>query len=449
MNGIDGLVEHVGRRLAGRTSRRGFLAQAGRVAVVVAGGSTIAVALERPAIARVCGQSGVSPKCPTYDCPDTWGWCWYAKGCCAGGLLKKICDCCAPNTPNPVGYCPSGNRVKCVVESCGADPRLQTRIIRRLRSHDMVELALTAGRTRFGEAGRPVAVLGDMGVRGLAAAALSLGRVADAPVLLTDPAALDGRVHDELGRLGTEFVLLVGGRFSPAVAAALVAEGRTVGFVTEQTDGILAAAEAARWSRARSGARSAVAVMPGIALNAVGAAAAFAAAKGWPLVIGDGPESLAVLHEPEPVRRTYVVTDDASHAGLFPGGEAIAATSAAGLAIGIADRMVAEGVSRDTVVLTPAEHTDAQLGLAALGAPMVTYRPGTLEGAWNWLHANRAGVQRAFVAGLADEFGDRPYYDLQSLLNEFEAHLLIGQSGQGLPVITQPRDERPIGKARR
>ena len=449
MNGIDGLVEHLGRRLASRTSRRGFLAQAGRVAVVVAGGSTIALALESPAIARVCGQSGVSPKCANYDCHDTWGWCWYAKGCCAGGLLKKICDCCAPNTPNPVGYCPSGTRVKCIVESCGADPRLQTRIIRRLRSHDPVELALTVSRTRFPETGRPVAVLGDLGARGLAAAALSLGRVAEAPVLLTDPAALDGRVHDELGRLGTEFVLLVGGRFSPAVTAALVAEGRTVQFVTEQADGILAAAEAARWSRARSGARSAIAVMPGIALNAVGAAAAFAAAKGWPLVIGDGPESLAVLHEPEPVRRTYVVTDVAAHAGLFPGGEAIAATSTAGLAIGIADRMVAEGVSRDTVVLVPAENTGAQLGLAAFGAPMVSFRPGTLEGAWNWLHANRSGVQRAFVAGLADEFAEEPYYELQSLLNEFEAHLLIGQAGQGLPVISQPHAERPIGKARR
>lgn len=449
MNGIDGLVEHVGRRLASRTSRRGFLAQAGRVAVVVAGGSTIAVALESPAIARVCGQSGVSPKCANYDCHDTWGWCWYAKGCCAGGLLKKICDCCAPNTPNPVGYCPSGTRVKCIVESCGADPRLQTRIIRRLRSHDAVELALTVSRTRYPETGRPVAVLGWSGNPGAMAAAASLRRVADGPVLLTDLTDLDPRVSEEMDRLGTEFVLLVGGGFSPPVLAALAAQGRTVHQIAvgPQVEDI--AAQAAAWSRARSGARTAVAVMPGVASNAVGAAAALAAAKGWPLVLGDGPQSQGVLRAPEPIERTLVVTDDARHVARFPGGEPIVATSAAALSVALADRMAAEAVSADTVVLTPVEHSGTQAALAAFGAPMLTYRPGTLEGSWNWLHAHRSGVQRAFVAGLADEFDEQPYYDLQSLLNEFEAHLLIGQAGQGLPVISQPRDERPIGKARR
>jgi hypothetical protein len=449
VNGVDGLVEHLGRRLASRTSRRGFLAQAGRVAVVVAGGSTIALALESPAIARVCGQSGVSPKCANYDCHDTWGWCWYAKGCCAGGLLKKICDCCAPNTPNPVGYCPSGTRVKCIVESCGADPRLQTRIIRRLRSHDAVELALTVSRTRFPQTGRPIAILGWSGNPGAMVAAASLQRVADAPVLLTELTGLDARVSEEMDRLGTEFVIVVGGGFSAPVLAALAAQGRTVHQIAAGPQVEDVAAQAATWSRARSGARTAIAVMPGVAFQAAGAAAALAAAKGWPLVFGDGPGSQAALREPEPVQRTLVVTDDAAHAGRFPGGQPIAATSAAALSVALADRMAGEGVSGDTVVLTPVEHAGTQAALAALGAPMLTYRRGTLDGAWNWLHAHRAGVQRAFVAGLPDEFDDKPYYDLQSLLNEFEAHLLIGQAGQGLPVISQPRAERPIGKARR
>lgn len=449
MNGVDGLVEHLGRRLASRTSRRGFLAQAGRVAVVVAGGSTIALALESPAIARVCGQSGVSPKCANYDCHDTWGWCWYAKGCCAGGLLKKICDCCAPNTPNPVGYCPSGTRVKCIVESCGADPRLQTRIIRRLRSHDAVELALTVSRTRFPQTGRPVAVLGWSGNAGATAVAASLSRVADAPVLLTDLAALDVRVSEEMDRLGTEFVLLVGGDFAPPVLAALAAQGRTVHQIAGGPELEDMAAQAAIWSRERSGARTAVTVMPGVGFQAVGAAAALAAAKGWPLVFGDGPRSQAALRRPELVRRTLVVSDDAGHAARFPGGESVVATSPAALSAALADRMLSEAVSVDTVVLSPVERAGTQAALAALGAPMLTYRRGTLEGAWNWLHAHRAGVQRAFVAGLPEEFDDKPYYDLQSLLNEFEAHLLIGQAGQGLPVISQPHAERPIGKARR
>ncbi|HWH31139.1 MAG TPA: hypothetical protein VNU01_00555, partial [Egibacteraceae bacterium] len=423
-------------------------AQAGRVAVVVAGGGAITMALEEPALARVCGQSGVAPKCADYDCHDTWGWCWYARGCCADGALKKICDCCAPNTPHPVGYCPSGTRVKCIVESCGADPRLQTKIIRRLRSHDPVELSLAVSRTRFGQAGRPVAVLGDAGSSGFAALAAGLTRVADAPVLLSAPDTLDGRVGEELARLQTEFVLLVG-RFSPVVEVALVAQGRHVTRLNTQADPVPASAEVGTWVRRTSGARTAVVVLPGVGYQAVAQAGALAAAKGWPLLVGDGAASREVLREPEPVHRTLVVSGDPADAARFPGGEAIAAGDAAGLAIALADRMVAEGVSRDTVALTPVGNAAAAAGLAGLAGPMLTYRAGSLDGAWQWLHAHRAGVQRAFVAGTVEEFGDRPYYDLQSLLNEFEAHLLRGQAGEGLPVISQPRSERPIGKARR
>lgn len=448
MSALDSVVERLGRGIAARTSRRSFLAQAGRVAVVVAGGSAVSLALEEPAIARVCGQSGVAPKCATYDCDATWGWCWYARGCCADGALKKICDCCAPNTPHPVGYCPSGTRVKCIVESCGADPRLQTRIIRRLRSYDPVELSITVSQTRF-PGTRPVAILGDAAEPGFAALAAGLTRIADAPVVLSAPDLLDGRADEELARLAPEFVLLVG-RFSLAVEATLVAQGRTVRRLTSDADPIPASAEVGRWVRETTGARTAIVVMPGLPYGAVAQAGAFAAAKAWPLLVGDAPVTQAVLRGGEAVHRTYVVTDDPAHADRFPGGIALAGPDLPALAIAIADRMVVdEAVSKDTVMLTPAGNAAAAAGLAAMGAPILTYRPGTLDGAWNWLHAHRAGVHRAFVAGSAEEFGSRPYYDLQSLLNEFEAHLLRGRGGEGLPVISQPRSERPIGKARR
>ena len=52
---------------------------------------------------------------------------------CAGGALKKICDCCRANHPNVHGYCPSGTNVLCIVESCGADPRVQVVALRRIR----------------------------------------------------------------------------------------------------------------------------------------------------------------------------------------------------------------------------------------------------------------------------------------------------------------------------
>ena len=126
-------TETAARWLAGRTTRRSFLGRFGRGAVLVAGGTSLASILTtQEAEARVCGQSGVSEKCATYDCDDVWGWCWYATGCCAGGALKKICDCCRVNYPNVHGYCPSGTNVLCIVESCGADPRVQVVTVRRL-----------------------------------------------------------------------------------------------------------------------------------------------------------------------------------------------------------------------------------------------------------------------------------------------------------------------------
>lgn len=73
MNGFDEIVERWGRRTAARTTRRAFLGRVGKAAVLVAGGPALLV--ER-AEARVCGQSGVAPKCPTFACdmPDSvWG----------------------------------------------------------------------------------------------------------------------------------------------------------------------------------------------------------------------------------------------------------------------------------------------------------------------------------------------------------------------------------------
>ncbi len=65
---IDGAVERVGRWTAARTTRRSFLHRLGQLAVFVAAGPTIAGLLIREAQARVCGQSGVTPKCDTFDC---------------------------------------------------------------------------------------------------------------------------------------------------------------------------------------------------------------------------------------------------------------------------------------------------------------------------------------------------------------------------------------------
>ena len=152
MNRIDRVTEGASRWMASRISRRSFLATTGKAAVVVTGGATMATLFASRAEARACGQSGVSPRCATYDCvgPDVvWGWCWYASpGCCTNGGLKKICDCCKRDHPNVHGYCPDGHNVYCMVESCLEDPRLQRVALERTYATDGVEVSLARLATR-------------------------------------------------------------------------------------------------------------------------------------------------------------------------------------------------------------------------------------------------------------------------------------------------------------
>ena len=70
------ITERVSRWLAARTTRRSFIGNVGRIGLVATGGALVSQVLSERAEARVCGQSGVSPKCPTYDCfaPSVWGW---------------------------------------------------------------------------------------------------------------------------------------------------------------------------------------------------------------------------------------------------------------------------------------------------------------------------------------------------------------------------------------
>ncbi|MBW3533908.1 MAG: hypothetical protein KY453_01610, partial [Gemmatimonadetes bacterium] len=64
---IDRITERLGRWTASRSTRRSFLGRTGKVAMLVASGPTVATLLAGRAEARVCGQSGVSPKCADFD----------------------------------------------------------------------------------------------------------------------------------------------------------------------------------------------------------------------------------------------------------------------------------------------------------------------------------------------------------------------------------------------
>lgn len=442
---FDALAEQVSRWTAARTTRRGFLARSGRVAVLVAAGPTLATVLADAAEARVCGQSGYAPKCSTYDCDETWGWCWYATGCCAGGALKKICDCCAPNTPHPVGYCPSGTRVKCIVESCGADPRVMPRPLTRLRSDDPIELSVAVSRARFTDP-VPTAVLGDAASAEWSSLAAATAGVVAGPVLLTARERLSDAVAAELHRLRVEFVTLVGPRIDAAVELALAADGVTVDRVGTADSIEDASAEIATWNRSLTGARSAVVVLPGLGERALSAAASLAHARRLPLLVGTGDRVRAALLAPRPVHHTFVVSDDASAARDFPGGVPVVGDTPVAIAAAVAALAVQRfGVGR-MLALVRADALGTAAAMAAVPGALLLHEPGSVDDVQAWLLAHRGSVERAFAAGT--DITDDVAYDVQSLLNEFEAHLLIGKSGEGLPVISQPPSERPIGKAR-
>ncbi len=447
-DGVDGLVERLSRWTASRTTRRSFLGRLGRLGILVAGGTTMATLLADQAEARVCGQSGVSPKCPTFDCNETWGWCWYASGCCADGALKKICDCCAPNTPNPVGYCPSGTRVLCIMESCGADPRLITKPVIELGTHDPTDLSIALSRERF-KGGAPIAVIGDSESAEHAAIAASLGVIVAGPVLLSGRARLSGRVAEELRRLRVEFVKVAAPHLSSAAIADLQGLGVTVERVGTSGDLATFAGQVATWSRPLTGARRALVVMPS-ALGALAPAAAAAGALRMPLLVGRNAATEAALASPRATRRTYVLTQRAADAQAFPGGQALTGSDAHAQARAVADLLLGLGGDEiDAATVAAAGDGRAAAAMATVPGPLLLHRRGSLDGARGWFIARRKHISRTYVAGDRRSFTLEARYDLQAATNEFETHLLRGRAGEGLPVIPQPRHERPIGKARR
>lgn len=441
--GVDGVVERLGRWTANRTTRRSFLGRLGRLGVLVAGGTAMAGVLADQAEARVCGQSGTAPKCDTFTCDETWGWCWYASGCCADGALKKICDCCAPNTPNPVGYCPSGTKVLCILESCGADPRLQTKPVEILPTDDPVELTLALSRHRFPD-GAPIAVVGDADDVMFGALAASTARLVDGPVLLTPRAGLDRGVYAELQRLGVEFVKVIGSSLS-GVAEQVAERGFDVEHIGAEGDLAQSSADVAMWSRPLAGGRRAVVVMPG-GEHGIGPAAALANMLRAPILFGSGPAVERALAEPRGVRTTFVVSGDPGDAAAFPGGRPIVGSRHA-LALEAASSAIA-GADGAPAVLAVEGDDRAAVAMATVPGALLLHPPGSL-GVFDWLLERRLQLDGAYVSGDRSTFPPEAEYDLQSVLNEYETHLLRGGPGEGLPVIPQPHAERPIGKARR
>ena len=173
-------------------------------------------------------------------------------------------------------------------------------------------------------------------------------------------------------------------------------------------------------------------------------AAALAAAKGYPLIVGVDKAKAAGF------TLVYLVGPEAAaRAGEVPGGHPLGDASWAALSASVADiafRVEAAGPRGLALV---ADGGPGPLGMLPAGGPILMHGPGSLEGVRDVLFAHRDRVRTVALGGATGALTTDSYYELQSIVNGFEAHKLIGVSGQGLPVIDQPLSERPLGLARR
>jgi hypothetical protein len=439
---LDAGIERLSRWTAARLTRRSFFHRAGQVAMMVAAGPTVATILSRQADARVCGQSGVTPKCDTFDCTgpdDVWGWCWYASdGCCANNGLKKICDCCTLDYPNVHGYCPSGTNVRCIVESCGQDPRVMN-----------VELAPIAwdpangyhhAAILAGHASATTIVAAPVDDQWALLIAAPLAGVLGAPVLPIAATGLSDADRDVLSRLGTSRVLAVGALSVEAVGSL---SEFSVDVISSETDSGRLSIDVGRHIRRINDVNRTVTVATsGLSADAAPLAANLAALNGFPLAVGsDATDELGMP--------TLYVGPEPTDAGVPS--ERTSATDLLTLSVELADlASAAPFVPADRVAIAPVGTPDI-VGLLNLQAPIVLHPLNALGPVATWFetHSLRYGLLSGvyFTTG-PGELTTEEYWKMQGMVNGFRVDQLQGVSGEGLPVIRQPWAERPIGLAR-
>ena len=440
--GFDVAVEYLGRWAAGRTTRRSFLNRMGQLAMFVAAGPSVANLLIREAQARVCGQSGVTPKCDTFDCngaDDVWGWCWYASdGCCRNDGLKKICDCCTVDYPNVHGYCPSGTNVRCIVESCGTDPRVLNVALTPIAWSGGVGYHHNAIRAGHAIANR--VVVADDANRWMQFIAAPLAGTLGVPLLgisASGPTEADLAL---LSSLGVSEVMVVG---PVASTETFAAHSMAVDEVTTETDlGLISRQVAARISAINDINRTVTVEVAGLSADAAPAAAALGALGGFPLIVGSA--NAAAVGYP-----TLYVGPEPADAGLIS--DRTKATSLVELSIELAELAAGlPNVSPHRIALAPAGGSDV-IGLVNLAVPIVLHpldRLGPLE-AWIQDHSLSYGeLTEIYYVDGPGRLVTEEYWKLQASANGFRVDQLTGVSGQGLPVHRQPLAERPIGMAR-
>jgi hypothetical protein len=447
------ITERAGRWLAARTTRRSFIGNVGKVGLVAVGGSLMSQVMSERAEARVCGQSGVSPKCPTYDCfaPSTWGWCWYAgnASCCADGGLKKICDCCRSGHPNVHGYCPEGSNVYCVVESCLEDPRVMKVVV---ASHNASTAALLSVQrtSSLANGSSPTIVIAHPTDRLAAALATPVAALFGAATLTTAVDSISPEVVAEIARLGSVRIIVTGYGFEAGVIAGL---GALPGVTSLEHIGANpsvagASIEVARWLIAQGAKPRATVCGAGAgSLLAAPAIGSYAALSGGFLLVGT---DAAVAFRAELPETSMTFVGEAAAAAKTSDGS-ISGVDPIELSRKLADdRLAAEPTGVLSLSMVPAEEDAKACSLTQAGSLTIVHAPDGVDVATrDWLLAHRTRFTGVHVsAGGRAGLAEQRVYEVQSAVNGFNAHLLTGSDGMGLPVIPQPNEERPFGKLR-
>ncbi len=450
MTVVDHITERAARWLAARTTRRSFLANTARIALVGAGGVGLAAVFSDQASARVCGQSGTSPMCPTYDCagPDvSWGYCWYASpGCCSNGGLKKICDCCGVGYKNVQGYCAPGSAVYCVVESCLEDPRVQRVVLDRYVAATVVDANLAYLLQRpDGSSPSVVITTNDPLFMAIAApVAAELGAalaVCDGPNLR--PATLT-----QLRRIGVARFTVVG-RLSGDAIAALSAIA-PVDQLSQSDDIAVESVEIAQWLFKRNGHSEVVAIGAGDAANRIaGAAGAYAAVRRRALLISADAVGAFQTATSTTGAALLVGAEVSTAASKYANAVAINSDDIELVATTIANRMLRSTDSKLTARFASVDEPTLLGAIPAVG-PVVLIRGGDDRTAlrdWIIEHANRFNDAMLVRSGNGPA-DDGLVYALQSALNGFDSHFLTGHDGDGIPVYAQPIEEQAFGAVR-
>jgi hypothetical protein len=446
-------TERASRWLAARSSRRSFLGTVGKLGLVAAGGSLLSQVMTERAEARVCGQSGVSPKCPTYDCfaPSVWGWCWYAgnASCCADGGLKKICDCCRANHPNVHGYCPEGSNVYCVVESCLEDPRVMKVLV---TSHSgATGSQLSVHRTSALAAGSSTTVvISHPTDRLLAAIAAPVAALRAAATLTTATDTLAPEVTTEIARLGATRIVIVGTGFDAGIVAgfATLPGVTSVEHIGANPSVAGASIEVARWLIAQGAKPNATVTGAGnLSVLTAPAVGAYSALAGAAVLIGTDAAS-AFRSEFPTAALTFI--GEAS-AGAQPADKAIAGTDALTLSRKLADDRFSTEPNAQFPLAIAVEEAGAHTSvLSQVGTLTILHAPDVIDAATrDWLFAHRGRLTAVHVStGTRSGLAEPRIYEVQSAINGFNAHLLTGSDGMGLPVVPLPNEEKPLGQVR-